>query len=121
MLVLGKGSNVLVSDDGFLGLVLRLGKGFAWVARDGARLSAGGGKPLPSLANVALQHALAGLEFGVAIPASLGGAVRMNAGAHAHSVDEVVEAVEVFSLSDARTRTIPSADAGFAYRKTGLD
>jgi len=121
VVVLGKGSNVLVSDAGVPGLVLRLGRAFGWAGRDGDLLSAGGAKPLPSLANVALQHSLAGLEFGVAIPASLGGAVRMNAGAHGHSLDEVVEALEVFSLSDARTRTIPSADAGFAYRRTGLD
>src|SRR5207247_8877183 len=93
--VLGKGSNVLVSDEGFPGLVLRLGKGFRWAARDGSRLTAGGAMPLPALANVALQHALTGLEFGVAIPASFGGAVRMNAGAHGHPLDEVVESVEI--------------------------
>src|SRR5205085_8344871 len=95
VVVLGKGSNVLVSDEGFPGLVLRLGRGFRWAARDGARLTAGGAMPLPALANVALQHSLGGLEFGVAIPASFGGAVRMNAGAHDGSLDRVVEAVEV--------------------------
>ena len=56
--------------------------------------------PLPALAGVALSHRLAGLEFGVAIPASLGGSVRMNAGAHGHSLDEVVHAVELFDLDD---------------------
>ena len=84
--ILGKGSNVLVPDDGFAGLVLRLGRGYRWAARDGDLLSAGGAMPLPALAGVALQHGLTGLEFGVAIPASLGGAVRMNAGAHARSL-----------------------------------
>ena len=118
VVVIGKGSNVLVSDDGVRGLVLRLGRSFGWAARDGDRLSAGGAKPLPSFANVALQHGLAGLEFGVAIPASLGGAVRMNAGAHGHSLQEVVESVEVFTLRDGRTETVPAGEAGFAYRST---
>src|SRR5437867_1498614 len=85
--VLGKGSNVLVSDEGFPGLVLRLGKGFRWAARDGSRLRAGGSMPLPALAGVALTHAMSGLEFGVAIPATLGGAVRMDAGAPDHAMD----------------------------------
>ena len=120
VVVLGKGSNVLVSDEGFPGLVLRLGRGFRWVARDGGRLTAGGAMPLPALANVALQHSLAGLEFGVAIPASFGGAVRMNAGAHGHSLDEVVASVEVLTLRDGRTITVPRDEVGFRYRNTAL-
>ncbi|HZA27395.1 MAG TPA: UDP-N-acetylmuramate dehydrogenase [Actinomycetota bacterium] len=118
--VLGKGSNVLVSDRGFPGLVLRLGRAFRWAARDGDRLSAGGSMPLPALAGVALSHGLAGLEFGVAIPASLGGCVRMNAGAHGHSLDEVVEAVEIFVLGEGRKRWIAGSDAGFGYRSSAL-
>ena len=118
--VLGKGSNVLVADDGFPGLVLRLGKGFRWTARAGNRLTAGGAMPLPALSGVALAHTLAGLEFGVAIPASLGGAVRMNAGAHGHSLDEVVEQVELFSLRSGSPRTVPAGEAGFRYRGSAL-
>ena len=87
--VIGKGSNLLVSDRGFTGLVIRLGKGFRWAAREGSHLHAGGSMPLPALSGVALAHSLAGLEFGVAIPASMGGAVRMNAGAHGRSMSEV--------------------------------
>lgn len=118
--VLGKGSNVLVSDAGFPGLVLRLGKGFRWTAREGDRLRAGGAMPLPALAGIALTHALAGLEFGVAIPATLGGSVRMNAGAHGHALDEVVRDVEVFSLFEGEHRTVPAAAAGFRYRGSTL-
>jgi UDP-N-acetylmuramate dehydrogenase len=118
--VLGKGSNVLVSDAGFAGLVLRLGRGYRWAAREGDRLTAGGAMPLPALAGVALSHALAGLEFGVAIPASFGGAVRMNAGAHGHELAEVLESVEVFELLAGGTRRIASADAGFSYRRSEL-
>jgi UDP-N-acetylmuramate dehydrogenase len=118
--VIGKGSNVLVSDDGYPGLVLRLGKGYRWAARDGSTVTAGGAMPLPRLAGIALSHSLGGLEFGVAIPASLGGAVRMNAGAHAHSLDEVVHHVEVFLLGSGETRTVPAAEAGFVYRNSSL-
>ncbi|HEX9822803.1 MAG TPA: FAD-binding protein, partial [Actinomycetota bacterium] len=73
LLVIGKGSNVLIADAGFPGIVLRLGRSYRWAARDGSRITAGGAMPLPALAGVALAHSLAGLEFGVAIPASLGG------------------------------------------------
>jgi UDP-N-acetylmuramate dehydrogenase len=118
--VIGKGSNLLVSDLGFPGLVLRLGKGFRWAARDGHRLHAGGAMPLPALAGVALAHSLAGLEFGVAIPASVGGAVRMNAGAHHRSMDEVVEQVELYSFPAAGRTSLPAADAGFQYRRSAL-
>jgi UDP-N-acetylmuramate dehydrogenase len=115
-LVIGKGSNILVADEGFPGLVVRLGRSFRWAARDGVRLSAGGAMPLPALAGVALSHRLGGLEFGVAIPASLGGSVRMNAGAHGRSLDEVVETVDVFDLVEGRVRAVPAAEAEFRYR-----
>src|SRR6266568_3010654 len=118
--VLGKGSNVLVADDGFRGLVLRLGKGFRWTARAGTRLTAGGAMPIPALSGVALAHSLAGLEFGVAIPASLGGAVRMNAGAHDHAMDEVLETIELYSLAHAERSVLAAGDAGFAYRRSAL-
>lgn len=119
-LVIGKGSNLLVSDEGFPGLVLRLGRSFRWAARDGDRISAGGAMPLPALAGVALSHSLAGLEFGVAIPASLGGSVRMNAGAHGHSLDEVLETAEVFLTDEDRLRVVPVDEAGFRYRGSTL-
>jgi UDP-N-acetylmuramate dehydrogenase len=118
--VIGKGSNILVADAGFAGLVLKLGKGFRWVGRDGSRLHAGGSMPLPALAGVALAHSLAGLEFGVAIPASVGGAVRMNAGAHERSMHQVVERIEAFSVVEAARRTISASEAGFRYRGSAL-
>lgn len=118
--VLGKGSNVLVDDEGFPGLVLRLGRGYRWSARDGDRLTAGGAMPLPALAGVALAHGLSGLEFGVAIPASLGGAVRMNAGAHGGTLADVIESVDVFALSEGAAHRVAAADAGFSYRRSGL-
>lgn len=119
-LVIGKGSNLLVADDGFPGVVARLGRSYRWAAREGDRLRAGGAMPLPALSGVALSHSLGGLEFGVAIPASVGGSVRMNAGAHGHSLDEVLESVEVFELAAGSSRVVPASEAGFAYRESGL-
>jgi UDP-N-acetylmuramate dehydrogenase len=118
--IVGKGSNVLVADEGFDGVVLRLGRGFRWSARAGDTVSAGAAMPLPALAGVAQQHGLAGLGFGVAIPASLGGAVRMNAGAHDGQMADVVSTVDIFELGSDRTRTLGADEVGFAYRSTAL-
>ena len=119
--VIGKGSNMLVADAGFPGIVVRLGRGFRWAGRDGDRLSAGGAMPLPALAGIAMRHRLAGLEFGVAIPASLGGAVKMNAGAHARSMSDVLERVELHPLTgEGGRRTLPASEASFSYRRSDL-
>jgi UDP-N-acetylmuramate dehydrogenase len=119
-IVIGKGSNILVSDRGFPGIVLRLGKGYRWAARDGDRLHAGGSMPLPALAGVALAHSLSGLEFGVAIPASLGGAIRMNAGAHHGSMDHVLQRVDLYSLGAGERSSLSAGEAGFRYRHSEL-
>ena len=118
--ILGKGSNVLVADAGFEGLVLRLGRSYRWSARDGGRLTAGASMPLPALAGVALTHGLTGLEFGVAIPASLGGAVTMNAGAHGGQLADVLESIDAFGLSEGVARLVPASDAGLAYRRSAF-
>lgn len=118
--VVGKGSNLLVDDEGFDGLVLRLGRGYRWAARDGNRLRSGGAMPLPALAGVALRHGLEGLEFGVAIPASVGGAVRMNAGAHGGQMADVVRYIDVFDLDAGERTTIAGSAAGFGYRRSAL-
>lgn len=118
--VIGKGSNVLVSDDGFPGIVVRLGRGYRWAEREGDVVTAGGSMPLPALAGVALRHGLAGLEFGVAIPATLGGAVKMNAGAHGRAMSEVLERLDLYSLPEASRRSLTADEAGFAYRRSML-
>jgi UDP-N-acetylmuramate dehydrogenase len=118
--IIGKGSNVLVSDEGFPGLVLRLGKGYRWAARDRDRIRAGGAMPLPALAGVALRHGLSGLEFGVAIPATLGGAVRMNAGAHDGQIGDVVHRVEAYRLGEGRAVAISAEEAAFSYRRSAF-
>lgn len=120
VVTLGKGSNVLVPDEGFPGLVIRLGRGYRWAARDGDRLTAGGAMPLPALSGIALRHGLEGLEFGVAIPASLGGAVRMNAGAHGREMADALETIDLFVFGERRRITVTVGDAGFSYRRSRL-
>ena len=116
--VIGSGSNLLVADDGFHGLALKLGAGLAVVERDGEHLRAGGGARLPSVATRASEWGLTGLEFGVNIPGTVGGAVRMNANAYGGQLAEVLEWVEVCSPM-GRDRRRPE-DLGFAYRSSSL-
>lgn len=120
LLVIGRGSNMLVSDRGFPGIAVRLGAGFRWTRVEGERIEAGASVPLPSVAVLSGQESLAGLEFAVAIPASVGGAVRMNAGAHGHSVGEVLDAVDVFRLDAGIRERIPASSLGFSYRSSDL-
>ncbi len=120
VLVVGRGSNMLVSDRGFDGIALRLGAGFRWSRASGTRIEAGAAMPLPALATLAMHNQLAGFEFAVAIPASLGGAVRMNAGAHAHEIAEVLDSFEVFVLGEGAARTLSAPEAGFSYRRSAL-
>ncbi|MGZ4121334.1 MAG: UDP-N-acetylmuramate dehydrogenase [Actinomycetota bacterium] len=120
LLVVGRGSNMLVSDRGFEGIALRLGAGFRWSKVSGTTIAAGAAMPLPALATLAMHNALTGLEFTVAIPASLGGAVRMNAGAHGREMAEVLSTIEVFLLDEGASRTLPASDAGFSYRRSTL-
>ena len=120
VVVIGKGSNVLVADSGFRGIVIRMGGGFRWSARDGDLVSAGAAMPLGALAGVAWRHSLSGLEFGVAIPASFGGAVRMNAGAHGGSISEIADSIDCFSVDSGESKRVPASEAGFVYRGSTL-
>ncbi len=120
--VVGKGSNLLVADRGFDGLVVRLGAGFRDWSRDDGRdgILAGASMPLPRAAGAAASLGLSGLEFGVAIPGSVGGAVRMNAGAHGRSMSDVVRTLRCFSMAEAAFRSVRAEEAGFTYRNSGF-
>jgi UDP-N-acetylmuramate dehydrogenase len=111
LLVIGRGSNLLVSDAGFSGLVVVLEGDFetidapaespAALRADTRALRAGGAVPLPVLARRAAAGGLAGLEFYVGIPGSVGGAVRMNAGGHGRETVEVLRRAWVLDILDA--------------------
>jgi UDP-N-acetylmuramate dehydrogenase len=104
LLVIGRGSNLLVSDAGFSGLVIVLEGDFETIGapeQPPQALRAGGAVPLPVLARRAAAGGLAGLEFYVGIPGSVGGAVRMNAGGHGRETVEVLRRAWVLDLLDA--------------------
>jgi UDP-N-acetylenolpyruvoylglucosamine reductase len=116
--VVGSGSNLLVADEGFRGLVIKLDGNLARIDRDGDRLVCGGGARLPKAAARAAQEGLAGLEFGVNIPGTVGGAVKMNANAYGGDLSRVLESVEIATPAGTERR-VP-ADLGFAYRSSNL-
>ncbi len=116
--VIGSGSNLLIADDGFRGLALKLNGELARVEREGERLLCGGGARLPSAAAKAAGWGLSGLEFGVNIPGTVGGAVKMNANAYGGQLARVLEWVDVCTPA-GRERRSPQ-QLGFAYRSSNL-
>jgi UDP-N-acetylenolpyruvoylglucosamine reductase len=116
--VVGSGSNLLVADDGFRGLVLKLDGALAGIEREGDRLLCGGGARLPQASARAAREGLSGLEFGVNIPGTVGGAVRMNANAYGGDLSRVLEWAEITSAVGTERR--PPDRLGFAYRRSNL-
>ncbi|HET8592738.1 MAG TPA: UDP-N-acetylmuramate dehydrogenase [Solirubrobacterales bacterium] len=112
--VVGSGSNMLVADEGFRGLVLKLAGDLATIERDGTRVICGGGVRLPSAAARAAGWGLTGLEFGVNIPGTVGGAVRMNANAYGGELGRVLEWVTICTAGGAERRT--PDQLGLRYR-----
>ena len=120
-IAIGRGSNILMSDDGFPGMVIRLGKGFTTIDLDDSEMQVGAAVPLPQAANRAARAGLSGLEFSVAIPGSVGGAVRMNAGAHNSCMADVLIQAWVLDLTSGEVVTSRREDLGLSYRHSNLD
>jgi UDP-N-acetylenolpyruvoylglucosamine reductase len=116
--VVGSGSNLLVADEGFRGLVLKLDGELTEIGRSGNRLICGGGVRLPSVAAKAAGWGLSGIEFGVNIPGTVGGAVRMNANAYGGELAAVLETVRVCTGDGAEERR--PEQLGFSYRRSNL-
>lgn len=116
--VVGSGSNLLIADEGFRGLVMKLDDKLATIERDGSRLVCGGGARLPAASARAARFGLGGLEFGVNIPGTVGGAVKMNANAYGGDLSRVLEWVDVVTPAGT-DRRVP-ADLGFTYRRSTL-
>jgi UDP-N-acetylenolpyruvoylglucosamine reductase len=116
--IVGSGSNLLVADEGFRGLVLKLAGELTQLQRDGTRVVMGGGARLPSAASKTAGWGLSGLEFGVNIPGTVGGAVRMNANAYGGELARVLEWVRVANAQGVERR-VPD-DLGFSYRQSNL-
>ena len=116
--VVGSGSNLLVADAGFRGLVMKLDGALATIEQVGQRLVCGGGARLPKAAAEAARAGLSGLEFGVNIPGTVGGAVKMNANAYGGDLSRVLEWVEI-ATPEGTSRRAPG-ELGFSYRRSNL-
>lgn len=116
LFIIGKGSNLLISDSGFPGIVLRLGRDFMIKKVNGAKIQAGAAVSLPSLVQTASKYALSGLCFAIGIPGSLGGSLIMNAGAHGNCIGDVVKRVLIYSR-DCEFKILEKDQLNFEYRK----
>jgi UDP-N-acetylenolpyruvoylglucosamine reductase len=116
--VVGSGSNLLVADAGVRGLVVKLDRELASMERDGPRVVCGGGARLPAVAAYAARAGLSGIEFGVNIPGTVGGAVRMNANAYGGELARVLEWALLLTAEGPERRT--PAQLEFAYRDSNL-
>jgi UDP-N-acetylmuramate dehydrogenase len=120
VLVVGKGSNLLVADAGFDGLALVLGDAFAEVEIAGTTVRAGGATPLPVLARRTVAAGLTGLEWAVGVPGSVGGGVRMNAGGHGSDVAATLQRVRVLDLATGEDGVVPAASLELGYRSSAV-
>jgi UDP-N-acetylmuramate dehydrogenase len=120
LLVVGKGSNLLVADAGFPGLVVALGPGFTWVELGDTWARAGGATGYPVLARQSAAAGLRGLEWAVGVPGSVGGALRMNAGGHGSDTASVLDGFRVVDLTSGVAEDRPAAALAPAYRRSAL-
>jgi UDP-N-acetylmuramate dehydrogenase len=121
-LVVGRGSNLLVADAGFDGLVLVLGEAFAGIEIDQAvaRVRAGGGAALPVVARQSAAAGLSGFEWAVGVPGSVGGAVRMNAGGHGSDMAASLVRVRVLDLATGEDGWVTADHLQLAYRHSSV-
>jgi len=120
-LMLGNGSNTLISDKGFDGLVVKLGNGFADVIVEEDGLLCGTAALMSVVAKIALRESMTGFEPLSGIPGSLGGAVFMNAGAYDGEMKDIVEYVDLVSRDGKTVRRVNGEDMDFSYRHSILE
>jgi UDP-N-acetylmuramate dehydrogenase len=118
--VVGRGSNLLVADAGFPGVVVVLGRGYRGLELAGPQVRAGAAEPLPTLAVRLADAGYAGFAWACSVPGSLGGAVRMNAGAHGGEMADHLVAAELVRLRTGTRETWPVATLGLRYRHSEL-
>lgn len=118
-LILGNGSNLLVSDDGFRGIVLKTKGGFSKITVEGELIKAQSGALLSQVAKTAYEHGLTGFEFAAGIPGTVGGGVIMNAGAYGGEMSQVVQEVEIIDKS-GEVMVMDNLSMEFGYRKSAI-
>jgi UDP-N-acetylmuramate dehydrogenase len=116
--IVGNGSNLLVKDNGYRGVVIQLYRNFGGVEVDGNKIVCRSGALLSSVSKEALKNSLTGLEFASGIPGTLGGAICMNAGAYGGEMKNVVKSVTV--IKDGAVVTLDGNECDFGYRKSRI-
>ncbi len=119
LIVIGRGSNLLLSDQGYKGIVLRLGRHFGRINVDGEHIQAGAAATLPGLVQASYKAGLKSLAFAVGIPGNLGGALVLNAGAYGECIGNFVRKVTVYSLS-GELKAYSGSQIVFGYRSSSL-
>ena len=115
--IIGNGSNLIFTDKGFDGIVLKVGSAFSDIDRlDETRIKVSGGCQLIKLSYYAKENGLSGMEFAAGIPGTIGGAVRMNAGAYGSEMINVVESVEYLDTNTFEIHKITNEECEFSYR-----
>ena len=118
-MIVGNGSNLLVGDHGYRGVIVHLGENFKKVEVNGDTITAGGGALLSAVAEAAYREGLTGFEFAAGIPGTVGGAMVMNAGAYGSEMGDVVVSVDLLT-PDGEIVTRSVSEMEFAYRKSIL-
>jgi UDP-N-acetylmuramate dehydrogenase len=116
---IGRGSNLLVSDKGIEGAVIKLGTGIDALAINGTEITVGGGHSLVSLSTLISKKGLSGLEFASGIPGSVGGAVYMNAGAHGSDISNILTRAHIL-FEDGTMEWLSNEEMEFSYRTSSL-
>ena len=116
--VMGNGSNLLVSDSGYDGVIIRLSSAFSEISADGCTVCAQAGALLPQIANFALSKSLCGFEFAAGIPGSAGGALVMNAGAYGGEMADIICGAKV--LRCGKVVDLVPAELNLSYRHSAL-
>ena len=116
-MIIGRGSNLLISDEGYKGAVIRLAENYSGITVDNDHLVALSGTKLSSLCLAAHEHSLSGAEFAGGIPGSVGGALVMNAGAYGGEIKDILCSAEVL-LPDMTVRSIPKEECELSYRNS---
>lgn len=116
--VIGNGSNLLVPDEGYNGVIIKLKSEFSTIQVKDEYLIVNSGAKLSEVYTVAYENSLTGFEFASGIPGTIGGAIYMNAGAYGGEMKDIVESVEVLDLDNFELRELKNEELEFSYRKS---